>query len=95
MFEIKWFIFEHKTKNNISDDAITVFVHNVRSLSKHINDTVSDDKIMNNDSILFLETEIDLSDSTCKIIETLNFFNINFNDNKSKFLHRKNIKIEI
>ena len=33
--------------NNTSDDAITVFPFNVRSLSKHIDDIVSDIKILN------------------------------------------------
>ena len=33
--------------NNTSDDAITVFAFNVRSLSKHIDDIVSDIKILN------------------------------------------------
>ena len=41
---------------------------------------------MNNDIISFTETQINLSDSTCKIIERLNFFNINFNKNENKFL---------
>ena len=31
-------------------------------------------------------TEINPSDSTCKIMETLNFFNINFNSDENKFL---------
>ena len=41
---------------------------------------------MNNDIIGFTETQISPSDSTCKITETLNFFNINFNNNEKKFL---------
>ena len=45
----------------------------MRSLSKHVVDMVSDDRIINNDIIGFAETQINLSDSTCKIIETLNF----------------------
>ena len=69
----------------MSDDTITVFLHNMRSLSKHIDDIVSGDKIMNNDIIGFTETQISSSDSTFKIIETLNFFKlINFNHNKKK-----------
>ena len=70
----------------ISDDTITVFVLNVRSLWKHTDDIVNDDKLMNNDIIWFTETQIALPDSTCKIIERSNFFNINFNKNENKFL---------
>ena len=58
----------------------------MRSLLKHVDDMVSDDRIINNDIIGFAETQINLSDSTCKIIETLNFFNIHFNNNQNKFL---------
>ena len=72
-------------KRNIWDDTFTVFVHNVRSLSKHINDIARDDRIINNDIIGFTETQIKPSDSTCKIMETLNFFNINFNNDENKF----------
>ena len=32
------------------------------------------------------ETQIKPSNSTCKIIETLNLFNISFNNNENKFL---------
>ena len=41
---------------------------------------------MNNDLIEFKETQINLSDSTYKIIQGLNFFNINFNNNENEFL---------
>ena len=41
---------------------------------------------MNNDLIEFKETQINLSDSTCKIIQGSNFFNINFNNNENEFL---------
>ena len=73
-------------KRNTSENTITIFVHNAQSLSKHIDDIVSDDRIINCDIIGFTETQIKPSDSTCKIMETLNFFDINFNNNKSKFL---------
>ena len=66
-------IFSTIKRNNTSDDTIIVFVQNVRSLSKHINDIVSDDRIANNDIIGFTETQMNSSDSTCKIMETLNF----------------------
>ena len=59
-------------------------MHNVRSLSKHGDDIVSDRRIINNDIIGFTETHISLSDSTCKIVETFNFFNLNFNDSEDK-----------
>ena len=79
-------LFSTIKSNNISDDTITVFVQNVRSLSKHINDIGRDDRIINNDIIGFTETQISPLDSTCKIIETLNFFNTNFNNDENKFL---------
>ena len=41
---------------------------------------------MNNDIIGLTETQISLSDSTCKIVETLKFFNINFNKSEDKSL---------
>ena len=58
----------------------------MRSLSKHVDDIVNDNRVMNNDIIEFTETQINPSDSTCKIIETLNLFNISFNKNEKKFL---------
>ena len=36
--------------------------------------------------IEFTKTQINPSDFTCKILETLNVFNINFNCNEKKFL---------
>ena len=42
--------------------------------------------MINNDIMGFEGTQINPSDSTCKLIETLNFFNINFDNNESKFL---------
>ena len=58
----------------------------MRSLSKHVDDIVTDNRVMNNDIVGFTETQINPSDSTCKIIETLNLFNICFNKNENKFL---------
>ena len=46
----------------------------MRSLSKHVNDIVSDSKIMNNGIIGLTETQTNLSDSTCRIVETFDFF---------------------
>ena len=37
---------------------------------------------MNNGIIGFTETQISMSDSTCKIIETQNFVNIDFDKNE-------------
>ena len=41
---------------------------------------------MNKDIIGLTEIQISLSDSTCRIVETFNFFNINFNNSEDKFL---------
>ena len=45
----------------------------MRSLSKHNDDIVIDRRIINNDIIGFTETQIGLSGSTCRIVETFNF----------------------
>ena len=79
-------LFSTITRSTISDDTITVLVHNVKSLSKHVHDIVSDQRLINNDIIGFTETQINPSNFTYKIIKTLNFFNINFNNNGNKFL---------
>ena len=50
----------------------------MRLLSRHVNDIVRDN--INNDIILFTETQIKPSDSTNKIIVTLNMFGIDFNN---------------
>ena len=42
----------------MSDNSITVFVHNVRSLSNHVDDKVSDNRIASNNILLFTETQI-------------------------------------
>ena len=56
-------------RNNISDYTITVFVHNVQSLSKHINDIVSDDRIINNGILGFTETQIDSSNGNIEFFQ--------------------------
>ena len=61
----------------------------MRSLPKHVNDIVSDSRIMNNDIIGLTEAQISLSDSTCRIVETFNFFNLNFNNSEDKFFKFK------
>ena len=58
----------------------------MRSLSRHVDDILSDNRIKSNNLTGFTEIQTKLSDSTSKIIETLNFFNINFNNNKNKLL---------
>ena len=49
-------LFSTIKRNNASDKTITVFVRNVRSLLKHLEDIVSDDRIINNDIIGFTIT---------------------------------------
>ena len=49
-------LFSTITRNTILDYTITVLVHNVRSLSKHVDDIVSDKRLINNDIIGFTET---------------------------------------
>ena len=78
-------LFSTVKRNAISGDTVTVLVHNVRSLPRHVNDILSDNRIINNDIIGFTETQIKPSDSTSKIIETLNVFNINFNNSENNF----------
>ena len=68
-------LFSTLKRSIISDNTITILVHNVRPLSKHINDIVSDSRIMNNDIIGLTETQISLSYSSCRIIETLILIN--------------------
>ena len=65
-----------QNKNTISDDTIIVRVQNARSLSEHVSDIGSNDRIMNTDIIGLTETQINLPDSTCKIIEALDFSSI-------------------
>ena len=48
----------------------------MRSLSRHVDDTVSGKRAINDYIIVFTETQFNPSDSTCKIIKTLTFFNI-------------------
>ena len=80
-------LFSTIKRNTISNDKITGFVHTVRSLSKHTDDIVSDDRIINNDIMGFTETHRNPSDSTFKVIKTLDFFNTNFNNNENKNLN--------
>ena len=59
----------------------------MRTLSKHVDDIVSNDRTIDNDAVWFTETEINLSDSTCKIIKIFSFFNINVNISENRFLN--------
>ena len=43
------YLFSRLKRSIISHNTITILVHNVRSLSKHVNDIVSDSRIMNVD----------------------------------------------
>ena len=51
-----------------------------------LDDIVSGNRIINNDILGFTETQIKPSDCTCEIIETLNLFNINFDNKENEFL---------
>lgn len=64
--------FPHE-KKNILDYKVTVLVHNVGSHSIPVDYIVTDNKITNSDIIRFTETQISQPDTTCKIIETLNW----------------------
>ena len=80
-------LFSTIKRNTISDDEIIVFADNVGLLSKHIDNIKNDDRMINIDIIGFTKTQINPSGSTCKINETLKFFNIIFN--KTTFLSLK------
>ena len=81
------YLFSTIKRNTISDNAITAFVQNERTLSKHIDDIVSDNRLINNGIIRFTKNKlIRPSDSTCKIVEIINLFNTNFNNNENKFV---------
>ena len=69
-------LFSTGKRNAISVDTVAVLAHNVGSFPRHLYDILSDNRIINNDIIGFTETQIKPSDSTCKIIETLNLHNI-------------------
>lgn len=58
----------------------------MRSLSRLVDNIISDNIVINNNIIRLRGTEIKSSDSTCKIIEVLNSFKINFNKSGNIFL---------
>ena len=67
----------------MNQQKVAFKIFNFRGYSE----TLSDNRIINNDIIGFTETQIKPSDSTSKIIETLNLFNINFQSNENKLLN--------
>ena len=67
-------LFSTTKRNVISGDTVTVLVHNMRSLPRHVGDIISGNRNMNNNIIAFTETQIKPSDSSCKMKVTLNFF---------------------
>ena len=69
-----------------TDNTVLICFQNMRSISKHGNVTVSDDKLKNNDIMGFTEAQMNPPDSTCKITGRLNFLNIGFNSNRTKYL---------
>ena len=58
----------------------------MRALPRHVDDALSDNRIIDDDIIGFTKAQIKSSDSTCKITETLNLFNMILNNNENKFL---------
>ena len=80
-------------RKTISDDTLIILVNKMRSLSKHISSILSDDGIINKDIIGFRKIQINLADSTCKIIKTLNYSIINFNNNENKFVNSTDVCI--
>ena len=79
-------LFSTAKRNTFSGDTVTVLLHNVRSLPMHVDDILSDNRIINNDIVGFKETQIKPSDSTYKMKKTFNLFNINSVSNENKFL---------
>ena len=75
-------LFSTVKRNATSGDTVTVLVHNVRSLPRHVDDILSGNRVINNDIVIFTETHMKPSNPACKIIETLNLFDINFNNNE-------------
>ena len=50
-------LFSAIDKNAVSDDTLTIFILNVRSLAKHLNNIVCDYRCLKNDDIGFAETQ--------------------------------------
>ena len=67
----------------MNQEKVAFKIFNFRGYSENL----SDNRIINSGIIGFTETQIKPSDSTSKIIETLNLFNINFQSNENKLLN--------
>lgn len=63
----------NKSRYTLSDVNLTVLVHEVRSLSKHVNDLVSDDKIKTDDNVGITEAQINFLYSIYKVVVNLEF----------------------
>ena len=74
-------LFSTIKRNAILGNTVTVLVYSMRSLLRHVDDIVSNIRIINIDIIGFTERRIQQLGSKYNRIETLNFFNINFNNN--------------
>lgn len=70
-------MFSTQKRSTISGHALKVLVHNVKSIPIHADYVAIDNKIISNDIKRFAETQNNALDSIFKIMETLNFFNIN------------------
>ena len=66
-------LFPTLKRNTISGVTVTIFVHNVRPLSRDVDDIISYNSIINKEIVGFSTSQMNSSNSTCKIIETLNF----------------------
>ena len=73
-------------KNAASNETLTIFCLNVRSLTKYINDIVHDYRCLRNDVIGITKTQMKLSDPTTIVDDILKYFNMNVNNN-DKFLN--------
>ena len=51
-------LFSTIKRNGLSEDTLTSLVHNVRSVSKHVDDIVGGDRTINNGIVGFTETQI-------------------------------------
>lgn len=73
-------------KNAAPNETLTIFLLNVRSLAKYINDIVHDYRCLRNDVIGITKTQMKLSDPTTIVDVILKYFNMNVN-NDDKFLN--------
>ena len=79
-------IFDSVQNIDISNDTLSLFLLNVRSLKKHARDLKSDIRIMNNDIVCLTETQMS-PESTIPNADSFNaIFDIFMNNNENKFL---------